>query len=514
VLVVVRTPVALNRLLDVLPVVAEDARVQLVFTVDPESRFSSGLEQRLTAAGARMTAWDHALASRFDLVLAASDNSPLHRFRGPLVLLPHGAGYQRYAPREPGAVSGLRRSTLVRGKRMVPSTLVVAHPSQLDVVSAVEPRLLPRTVVAGDPCLDRMSASMRWRDRYRAAFDATGRRLVVLCSTWGRHSAFGRHPDLPTRLTGALDTDRNRVALVLHPNIWAWHGPLQIRAWLRPAIDAGLIVVPPDEDWRGAVIASDVVLSDHGSLTCYAAATGRPVLMVTDGGPEVVPGSPIDVLRRQLPTLRVDEPLDQQMPTAQTSDVTELMFAHRGQAADLLRAEFYRTMRLAPPTRPVRHTPLPVPTPSRTEPTAYAVLAAPERVGEQLHVVLQRFPAINYEETAARRHLATDESEVDPRWLERAAVVWRSTPHTTDTAARAWAEETLRRWPAARVAVTGVTAGALALCRDHGEVRTSGPAEPALIGSALHACLRASIPIDAPTLRITAGPAPLTVRRR
>lgn len=160
VLLVVRTPAALHRLLDVLAVFSGDARVQLWFTVDEGSRFSAGLGQRLAAAGARLVDWAEALSRRFDLTLAASDNGELHRLDTPLILLPHGVGYQRYSAREAGTISGLRRSVLVRDGRLVPSTLVLAHPNQLDVVRRVEPRLLAAAEVIGDPCFDRIRLSL------------------------------------------------------------------------------------------------------------------------------------------------------------------------------------------------------------------------------------------------------------------------------------------------------------------------------------------------------------------
>jgi hypothetical protein len=314
VLVVVRSPAALNRLLDVLPVFDGDTRVQLVFAVDHGSRFSDELPARLTASGARLIDWDTAVSETFDLAVAASDNGDLHRVKAPLVLLPHGVGYQRFAAHEPGAVSGLRLSTLARDDHVVPSTLVVSHPDQLEVLRTVEPRLVPRAIVAGDPCFDRIQLSSRRRDHYRAAFGAEDRQLVVICSTWGRHSLFGRQPGLPTRIVAELETDRYRTALVLHPNVWARHGPLQIRTWLRPALDAGLVLVPPDEGWRAAIVAADLVLSDHGSLTCYAASAGVPVLIAEDGGPEVVPGSPADTLRKLMPALAPDLPVAEQDP--------------------------------------------------------------------------------------------------------------------------------------------------------------------------------------------------------
>ncbi|GAB3469231.1 hypothetical protein GCM10027436_85810 [Actinophytocola sediminis] len=514
VLVVVRSPVALNRLLDILPVFDGDTRVQLVFTVDHGSRFAVGLGARLVAAGARLISWEEAVAGSFDLALAASDNGDLHRLTTRLVLFPHGVGYQRFAAHERGAVSGLRRSTLVRDDRIVPNRIVVSHPSQLDVVRAVEPRLLPRVVVAGDPCFDRIRLSAPRRDRYSPAFDARGRQLVVLCSTWGRHSLFGRQPDLPARVVAELDADHYRTALVLHPNVWSRHGARQVQAWLRPALDAGLVLVPPDDGWRAALIAADLVVSDHGSLTSYAAGAGVSVLLAEDGGPEVVPGSPGDLLRQRLPRLRRDTSLRDQIAFAASQDVAvpdivETLFAHQGRSLERLRGLLYGTLPLTPPPLPVRLRPVPVPELTAVTPTVYAVRS---RVGQPradlAEVTLHRFPAVTYDEDQPHpRHLAANDAELDPGWTERAAVVWRDGQHPSVALAHAWATGTLDRLPAVRVVVTAIRDRALlVVLRDGRELLAVGTTNAAVVGSAVWCCAVHGVALDRlRRLDITAG---------
>jgi hypothetical protein len=40
------------------------------------------------------------------------------------------------------------------------------------------------------------------------------------------------------------------VALILHPNVWARYGRMQIESWLAEAMNAGLMLVPPWDGWR------------------------------------------------------------------------------------------------------------------------------------------------------------------------------------------------------------------------------------------------------------------------
>ncbi|WP_324617248.1 hypothetical protein [Streptomyces bicolor] len=136
-------------------------------------------------------------------------------------------------------------------------------------------------MLAGDPCWDRMLAARPYRERYRRALGVgRGQRLIVLNSTWNPESLFGDGggddvlPSLLPRLTSEFPADEYRLAAVLHPNIWLGHGPGQLRAWLDRARRAGLALIDPLDGWRQALIASDAVIGDHGSVTYYAAALG------------------------------------------------------------------------------------------------------------------------------------------------------------------------------------------------------------------------------------------------
>lgn len=110
------------------------------------------------------------------------------------------------------------------------------------------------------------------------------------------------------RLIAELPHDEFRVALVLHPNVWSSHSSRQIEAWLAEALRSGLLLIPPHEGWRAAVTAADLVVSDHGSVSVYAAAIGRPVLLATDGRTAIDPDSGLGRL------YEVAHPLDPHRP--------------------------------------------------------------------------------------------------------------------------------------------------------------------------------------------------------
>jgi hypothetical protein len=137
------------------------------------------------------------------------------------------------------------------------------------------------------------------------------------------------------------------VAAVLHPNISAVHSRWQVHAWLADCIRSGLLVIPPDEGWQAAIVASDHVIGDHGSTTMFAAALGRPITLATI--------RPAHHLARTATRLDHTRPIEPQLTAARPAPgVTDLLTSRRGVAATLLRAGMYRLLGLPEPqTRPV-----------------------------------------------------------------------------------------------------------------------------------------------------------------
>ncbi|WP_104483473.1 hypothetical protein V5P93_004630 [Actinokineospora auranticolor] len=463
VLVVVRTPATLRRLQDVVQGLLGDHRVEVRFTVDKGSEFSGGLPDRLTGAGALLMPWQEACRARFDLALAASDKSALHLIDAPVVLMPHGAGYHRRSTTDPDDVSGLRRSAFIADDSVLPHTVVVAHEHQVATLATVDPRLAKHAMVTADPCLDRVVASESLRLPHRRSFAAGNRRMVLLCSTWGPNSLFGTDLRLAERLVTTLPADEFRVAMTLHPNIWRRHGRMQVLAWLRPAIAAGLALLPQDEDWRPGLLAADVVVSDHGSLTCYAAAAGRPVLLATNGGPEVVPGSPLAGLLAALPTLHPGT-LTGPLPTPVADEVTAAVFRERGTSATALNQLFYRIMNLPDP--PTRAVPEPVP-PAEieiAEPTHYRTTVRHTLfAADHVHLSIERTTARWPEPSAP---LSAEETTPDLAILESATSVWTNTPFPDTETATDYARGMLHRFPGTRLTTAATQDQTIATLRD------------------------------------------------
>ncbi|MDX6740585.1 hypothetical protein [Actinocorallia sp. A-T 12471] len=372
VLAVVHHLTAATRLADVLPLVERDRRIQVVYTVAPASVLSGGTAGYLERLGAAVIPWAQATSTAFDLAVAAG-NGGLEQVHAPVLWLPHGVGPHTLIHRwsghglpAPRPVAGLRPEAIVAGGRVIPSVIAVAREEHGEEVRRVCPEAAPAIVVTGDPAYDRIAASVGSRAAFRAALGVSpGQRLVLLSSTWGPRSLLGRHPDLPDRLAAELPAHDYRVVVAAHPNMFTWHGRRQVESWYSRH---GSGLLNPEEGWGGALIAADLVVGDHGSVTYYSAALGVPVVLGAFPDGDVMPGSPVGLLGRVRPRLDLGAPLRGQLEEALGRDgsTTHDVFRARltsnpGRSAEILRRTMYRLLGLSEPGDPARPAVLPPP---------------------------------------------------------------------------------------------------------------------------------------------------------
>jgi hypothetical protein len=374
VLVAVHSVVAGQRLIDVVGLIESDPRVQVVYTQAPDI-FRTGVGEFLHSIGALEIPWQQAIREPFDLGLAAAYGG-LPQLHAPVMVLPHGAGYAKQTPRGESArkpaersVYGLGAEHLIRDGRVVPASIVLSHEAQLDLLRRHCAEATDVAVVAGDPCYDRLAASMGNRADYRESFGVpSGRQLVLVTSTWGPHSLFARHPDLLATLLRQLDPLRYQVIAMLHPAAWFAHGRRQIRAWFADERTAGLKLIAPEDDWRAAIIAADHVIGDHGSGPVYAASIGKPILYTDLPIGELHDNSAQVFVGSRSPRLRPSQPIEPQLrkasrelPGSWARDVTERLTSRPGHAHRLLREEMYRLLEIPMPGRHRAVAKVPVP---------------------------------------------------------------------------------------------------------------------------------------------------------
>nr|WP_246150555.1 hypothetical protein [Streptomyces qinzhouensis] len=506
--VAARTMTSLVRVLDVVPeLVPDDPRIAVVFAYDPTSAFNNGVLDLLRSLGCRTLPWSQLAEISPDLLISASENVAVPPGDYPVVVLPHGVGFQKQVPDSAGPgtrLSGLVHDDLLAARR---AWLAISHPAQEAQLAAAHPGTVGRTVLVGDPCLDRLRASIRWQERYRAALGVLpGQRLVLVSSTWGEESLVGSWPGLPADLLSQLPSDEFRVALVLHPNVWSGHGAWQMRVMQQSAVEAGLITVDPADGWQQALVASDVVIGDHGSVTLYGAALRRPVVLAAFGS-EAVPDTAGYSLRTAADRLTAGRPLWEQLEATMAGHradrfaaVTAAAFAEPGEALPRLRELVYRLLDLPEPEHPGRGPrAFPVPATDTTHARSLMVHTSVVRdpTGE-IQVEVRRFPAAlageSAETGASFWHLACDVDEPDTRLVESATVVCSTSEVFAPETGRQRVAALLADFPGARIVALAGEEGCVVGLRDGRLVHVhaaDGPGpDPGAAATAVYVCLR------------------------
>ncbi|MFC8566430.1 hypothetical protein ACFUIW_11800 [Streptomyces sp. NPDC057245] len=519
-----RTVTSTVRVLESLPALLRgDSRVGVVFAHDPTSAFNDGVLELLRDAGCRVMPWSQLDAVSPDLILSASENIDLPTDDCPVLVLPHGVGFQKLVPDSRTAqtrLSGAVPDALLDAGR---TWIAVSHPDQERQLLAAHPKARSRTLVVGDPCFDELSASLPDTVAHKRAWGVPDdKRLLVLSSTWGPTSLLGRDPGLAARALAELPYDEYRVAAIIHPNVWAAHGSWQIRAVLADALEAGLLLIPTVHAWRSALVAAEAVVGDHGSVTLYGAALGKPVLLATYGD-DAVPGTAMAALGEAAPRLRPEAGIRPQIESVIAghtpglySGISRLAFAAPGRALARLRTVLYGLMELAEPAPtapPVRALPRPS-TPERTVVTSWTVdsAAGSDGAGQWVVTVHRRPAAVSRpsdEGFEGFRHLACAEEERDRQLAESASVITRSRHTPSAVGALSWIRDTLGRFPGCRLAAASLGGNScLVGLRDGRTVETTvtGPAvDPGLPAAVVYTCLRAGLPLDDALVALRVG---------
>ncbi|GAA3059020.1 hypothetical protein [Actinokineospora globicatena] len=358
--VVIRTRTDLSRMLDVLRALDGDPRLDFYWTINEGSRFAGGARERLARLDVQFVEWGQARSMVFDLIIAAHSDGALGELVGPVVTMAHGTGYNRrvlWRTEDADSPAGLSAKELTRGERVVAAAIGLSCESQVDQLSMANPHAVPRAFQMGDPTWDRMVANVDMRESFRRELGiGAHHRLIGISSTWGPDSTLGVDHLVVNRVVAALPHDEYRVVLILHPNVWTHHTGFGVRGLFGDAIEAGLVIVLPTTDWPAPLIAVDAFIGDHGSVSVYAAALGRPFLFAGRGDDELVKGSTTLDFVRAAGRLDAAADLRAQIVDAMrryarsgVAEVARRAMGSQGRSLRLLQAKFYELMALDPP---------------------------------------------------------------------------------------------------------------------------------------------------------------------
>ena len=398
---VARTVTSTARMLDALELLRPDPRIGALFAYDDRSVFGEGVLDLLRDVGASAIAWSDLDTVECDLIVSASENVEGAPAGVPLLVVPHGVGFHKLVPDGSGSgrrVSGLVPGEALEGRRFV---LAVSDEGAARYLSAVQPQAALHASVTGDLAWEQLEASAELRRSYRSALGCSDdQRLVVISSTWGPRSQFGTWSGLAGELAGSLPADEYRIVQILHPNVWASLGAYRVRTLMRDALDAGVALTSPYRGWQAALVAADLVIGDHGSVTFYGAALGRPVLLAAFGSGEIVADTPMAALGMSAARLSRRVRLLPQVaqalggPSGELAGIARRALPPGVPAGERLRSEMYGLLGLVAPSGPAQRRAAPEPVAERREVAACVVYAeVVDDGGPKPLIVLSRYPA-------------------------------------------------------------------------------------------------------------------------
>jgi hypothetical protein len=348
VLVVVHSATCGQHLLDVVRLVESDPRIRVVFATDSDT-FARGVDRLLRDIEAVVVPWRQAATHHdFELVIATSLTT-LRHVRAPSIVMPFGERIEAAALREAG-YRGLRCSTgahrVIHRCGAGPSSIVLSHEAEMTRLTRAFPETLPVTTVAGDPTYDRLTASLPLRGFYRRALGVGVRQKLVVVITGQQGPA---QLDLLARLPAELPPEEYRVIALFPPDLTR-----PVEPGLADCMRRGLSVLPPEGDWRAALVAADWIIDD-GAVGPYGAVTGVPVLLSGVNG-EVASGSALAELVRVAPRLLPYRSLGEQLREAterhrpeRHQAVLERITSEPGRFNRNMRSLMYRLLRLRQP---------------------------------------------------------------------------------------------------------------------------------------------------------------------
>ncbi|GAB3900472.1 hypothetical protein ACFQ1S_00180 [Kibdelosporangium lantanae] len=409
-----------------------DSHIRLVYVFDDGSAFRSWRAEWSAWYERVIWAPDEVRALQYDLVVTASENVDFRRWSGPILVIPHGLGNHKTLPRAAPsgtALSGLPDPAALRTGRV---TLVVTHPNQAAQLHQTCPETIGHTVVAGDTSLAILLASNEPRhvELYRKVLGTSGRKLVLVMSTWGNDSMLGAEFDVLLRLVAELPLERFQVGLVAHCNIWSRDGADELLRKVDKAMAAGLVLIKPG-DWHAALAAAHLVISDHGSCSLYAAMLGKPLLLGSFSDTEVVRDTPMFELGRVMPRLDLSKPIQPQVQAAivnadpaSAAEIRRTVVAPIDSGVQQLRRLLYRLLRLVPQTVDEEVDAAPPPDPVADPVCSWLVTGKCRR----RKVKLSLFPARAGSVRTSESFWVSTERERKPRIFNKSSVIFGPAP--------------------------------------------------------------------------------------
>lgn len=190
--------------------------------------------------------------------------------------IPHGIANKMVA----GQLYTYGKNCYDKRDRMLYSCIFASSKTELDLALGMNPAFSDVVTVVGNLKCDLILEQSRQRDDIRCKLGVNpDEKLILVASTFGPNCLFNVVGDA---LLAEIDrlSGQYRFVLTIHPLEYAANLPNKPSWGERLSVfkDKGCLVITPGESWEPYMIASDVIITDHTSLSLYGLVLEHPYI--------------------------------------------------------------------------------------------------------------------------------------------------------------------------------------------------------------------------------------------
>jgi len=243
------------------------------------------------------------------------------------------------------------------------AVMFAAGKIERDCAVHVNPRLAGRIAIVGEPLVDLLLERNRNRCEIRTMLGLGSKPVVLIMSSWGRHSLINTVG--PSILETATDLiDKYHFILSLHPrNFTRGAKSTSFVEFLDQQRRVGITVVEMGEQWLDYLAAADLAISEFTSRCLYFLQLTRPLLLIPFSRELMFDDcSPMARLCQAVPQLKSHTQLEQairealsQPPSTEARNLAEEMVQNRNKSSQKIAERISAMLGLLDPQERSNH---------------------------------------------------------------------------------------------------------------------------------------------------------------
>lgn len=248
----------------------------------PHSDSTQGMYQRISSKlDIRIISRLKLLLKRWDLVILPDHLHYISRwnlFTWPTLRIPHGV-----VGKSVEGESYYFGKPCLNSNGEIPYTRIIVYSeAEMRLAITTNPSFKNKVVVTGNLKSDSLLKKSKNRDKIKTQLGLQqNEKLILIVSTFGENCLFNTIGEVLLSKAISLST-QFRFAISIHPfeHSKRMSGDNKWLEYLSNLRSQGFLVLAPTEDWESYMLACDILLTDHTSLSLYGLPLGKSFIYV------------------------------------------------------------------------------------------------------------------------------------------------------------------------------------------------------------------------------------------